>query len=176
MVFSQRSGWWLVLCFALSVCGCGVSAARDSPPPLDVSITTHLGDAQTFRDGDPLSFLIGLGSDAHVVLLYEDASGAVSQLVPNASFDTTFVRAGDFIGMPPADAAFTLRVSEPFGSERVWLIASDMPLLELPNQPSANGVPRIQGSVATIRRNLQQHASRMRARYGEASVRITTQP
>lgn len=173
----MRTLWIVFVVFIASpVTGCGVSSEHHSLAPLDVSITTHLGDAQTFRDGDPLSFLISLGSDAHVLILYEDAGGAVSQLVPNAKFHTSFVQAGDFISMPPLDAAFTLRVREPFGSETVWLIASDKPLPELPSQPSASGVARIQGSVAAIRSNLQQHASRERARYGEASVGITTQP
>ena len=173
-VDSVRSGLWFLLAVVLPFSGCGLTAKRAVPPPLEVSITTHLGDAQTFRDGDPLSFFISLSSDAHVLLLYEDASGAVSQLVPNAKFHSTFVAAGDFISMPPPEAEFTLRVSAPFGAETAWLIASEKPLPGLPNRLAADGVARIQGDLASIRRNLQQHASRSQVRYGEASVSITT--
>jgi hypothetical protein len=165
-----------VVCVASRLTGCGVGSERDSLPPLDVSITTHLGDAQTFRDGDPLSFFISLGSDAHVLMLYEDASGAVIQLLPNADFQTTLVPAGEFISMPPPDAPFTLRVAAPFGAEKVWLIASEKPLPGLPSRRVANGVPHVDGDVATIRETLQAHALSNRSRYGEASVRIVTQP
>ena len=167
---------WFLVSVALTLAGCGVGTARDAPLPLEVSITTHLGDAQTFRAGDPLSFLISLDSDAHVLLLYEDASGGVSQLVPNAEFERTFVAAGEFISMPPVDALFTFRVSEPFGAERIWLIASEQPLPALQNQTSVNGVARVAGDAASIRENLQSHALRNQVRYGEASVDITTQP
>ena len=166
---------WLLLPFALLFAGCAVSTEPTGPAPLEVSITTHLGDAQVFRDGDPLSFFISLSGDAHVLILYEDASGVVSQLVPNPRLRSNFVRAGDFISMPPPDAPFTLRVSAPFGAETVWLIASEKPLPGLPNSARADGVVRIRGDVAAIRKNLQQHASRNRIRYGEASVSITTQ-
>jgi len=160
----------------LTLAGCGVGTARDAPLPLEVSITTHLGDAQTFRAGDPLSFLISLDSDAHVLLLYEDASGGVSQLVPNAEFERTFVAAGDFISMPPADTRFTFRVSEPFGAEKIWLIASEQPLPDLPYQNSSTGVARIEGDAASIRKNLRDYSLRNQFRHGEASVDVTTQP
>lgn len=172
----MRCGCWIFVSIALTLAGCGAGAKRDAPLPLTVSITTHLGDGQTFRAGDPLSFFISLDSDAHVLLLYEDASGAVSQLVPNPAFDRTFVAAGEFISMPPAEASFTFRVSEPFGTERVWLIASDQSLPGLPGRPTANGVTRVEGNATAIRQRLQDHVSRNGVRYGEASVAITTQP
>lgn len=151
-------------------------ALRGASPPLDLSITTHLGNAQVFRDGDPLSFFISLGSDAHVVLVYEDATGTVSQIVPNPRFEKTFVRAGDFISMPPPDASFTLRVSAPFGAERAWLFASEQPLPGLPNDVTADGSLRVAGTVESIRQRLREHALRNGARFGEASVSLTTRP
>lgn len=174
-MFCSRRRLYAVIC-AVLVAGCGVSTTREALPPLDVALTTHLGDAQTFRDGDALSFFISLGSDAHVLLLYEDANGTVSQLVPNARYRVTFVGAGDFISLPPRDAAFTLRVSAPFGAEKVWLFASEKPLPELPVRTSVGGISRIDGGVASIRDTLQKHAYNHGARYGEASVSIVTQP
>jgi len=102
--------------------------------------------------------------------------GTRMKLLPNAEFERTFLAAGDFVSMPPPDARFTFRVSEPFGAENIWLIASDQPLPDLPYQNSSNGVARLEGDISSIRKHLRDHSLRNQFRYGEASVDITTQP
>ncbi len=166
----------LLACVVLALAACRAGGLRGTGSPLELSITTHLGDAQVFREGDPLSFFISLGSDAHVMLVYEDATGGMSQIVPNPGFETMFVRAGDFISMPPPDASFTLRVSAPFGTERAWLFASEQPLPGLQNRTADDGSLRVSGGVASVRQRLREHAVRNGARFGEASVSLTTRP
>lgn len=175
-MYSNTGRIALFACVVLALAACRAGGLRGAGSPLELSITTHLGDAQVFRDGDPLSFFISLGSDAHVMLVYEDAAGGVSLIVPNPRFETTLVRAGDYISMPPPDASFTLRVSAPFGAERAWLFASEQPLPGLQRSAADDGSLRLPGSVASVRRRLREHAVRNGARFGEASVSLTTRP
>ncbi|MDH3389796.1 MAG: DUF4384 domain-containing protein, partial [Gammaproteobacteria bacterium] len=58
-------------------------ALAGEPRQVDVRLTTHLGDQQSFVDGDRISFLLSLESDAYVYLFYRDAEANLLQLLPN---------------------------------------------------------------------------------------------
>ncbi len=38
---------------------------------ININITTHLGDHQTFMEGDVISFFLSLDKDAYLLVIYE---------------------------------------------------------------------------------------------------------
>lgn len=100
---------------------------------IDIEITTHLGDAQTFVEGDVISFFISLNQDAYVYILMQDATGKITQLVPNNYSQNNFFEAGLFIPIPNQSNPYKFTISPPFGKETLWAIATSGPLAELPN-------------------------------------------
>jgi len=114
----------------------------DQPGAIEVSITTSLGDDQSFRAGDELSLLLSLDRDAFVILLYQDAAGELVQIFPGADTDGGRVTAGDFQPFPPRNLGLRLVVAAPFGQERLWAFASETPfpaelLKPLPREKTA---------------------------------------
>ncbi len=59
---------------------CLAPALAGQPVPIEVGLTTHLGDRQSFVDGDRISFLLSLERDAYVYLFYRDADKNLLQL------------------------------------------------------------------------------------------------
>ncbi|MDH5324498.1 MAG: DUF4384 domain-containing protein [Gammaproteobacteria bacterium] len=93
-----------------------------------LSVTTHLGDRQTFRQGDTIAFLVSLHQDAYLHVIYEDAAGDLTLVLPNQQQAETFYKAAQFISVPAADAGFEFSVGPPYGKETLWVIACDKPL------------------------------------------------
>ena len=157
------------LTLALFISGCSVSnntEVASSSKQLDLiplELTTHLGDQQQFFEGDELQFLLSLGQDAYIYMFYIDASGAITQILPNANQPSHFYSAGYFLTIPEYENLYRFTISEPFGQEMIWIIASDQSI-KLPAPP---------GSLEKIRSTVK-HSS-MQA-YGEYVFRITTLP
>ncbi len=141
--------------------------------PLQLEITTHLGDQQTFRAGDRLQFMLSLDRSAHVTLLYQDSVQVVMQLLPNRYRPSDRFDAGLFVAFPGPDAEFELVVKAPFGEDRVWAFASDVPIPELPGQPMKSGLTRVSLSIDQVRDLIRQHSQRF---FDEALLRISTSP
>ena len=96
-------------------------------PPLqakdiELDITTDMGDNLIYKKGDQVQFLLNLSDDAYLFVFYLDASGALHKLLPMSYDSLLFVKAGFFIPMPdPKSLKFV--VSEPFGQEKIIVIA-----------------------------------------------------
>ncbi len=119
----------------------GSAIATEATPEttaIHVTITTHLGDEQHFREGDEISLLLSLDHDAYVLLVYQDAGGNLVKLFPVRKNDNGWVPAGDFIPFPRRTDGLRLVVASPFGEERVWAFAAakafpTRPLLDIPD-------------------------------------------
>jgi hypothetical protein len=143
-------------------------AANDKP--INLSITTHLGDEQTFREGDIVSFYVNLEENAYLVIIYQDASGQLNVLLPNALHTNNFFNAGLFIPIPNEQNPFQFRITPPFGKETLWVFASNKPL---PGLASA-GTAAFNSTIATARNAVKTHCRKHNAVYEEASLSITT--
>ncbi len=139
--------------------------------PINVDITTHLGNKQTFLEGDTISFFLSLDTDAHLLVIYEDAAGHLTQLVPNSLLGKSLYKAGLFITLPDKDAAFHFKVRAPFGEETLWAFASDAPLPELEGEYLKNGLKQIKPDMAAIKRQLLKHKQ---TAFGETKLVIHT--
>ncbi len=139
--------------------------------PIKVDVTTHLGDKQTFLKGDSISFLLSLDADAYLLAIYEDASGSLTQIIPNKQFSKTFYKAGLFITLPDENAAFNFKVQAPFGKETLWVYASDVPLPEIEGRHLENGLKQLEQDIISIKRLILNHKQ---TAFGETSLEIHT--
>ncbi|MFL0810718.1 MAG: DUF4384 domain-containing protein [Agarilytica sp.] len=76
---------------------------------------------------------MSLSEDAWLYLYYENADGKVYQLIPSILYKNNHVKEGDFIEFPASNAPFEIKISQPFGKEHVWLLASNKALDAPPN-------------------------------------------
>ncbi|NOX92397.1 MAG: DUF4384 domain-containing protein [Gammaproteobacteria bacterium] len=129
---------------------------------IHVTITTHLGDEQHFREGDEISLLLSLNHDAYVLLVYQDASGDLVKLFPVRKDDNGRVSAGDFMPFPRRADGLRLVVAPPFGEEQVWAFATAE---AFPARPLLNT-----SDINTLRIRLQRSG----IHYSEAYTRLRT--
>lgn len=142
--------------------------------PLDLELTTHLGDKQHFKTGDEIKLLVSLDQDAYLLLLYRDAQGGVSQLFPNPHAKHAYHKAGDFFPLPTQPARFRFIVGPPYGSEWFWLFAASQALPDLEGKNLASGPKQIPLSMAEIRRRLSTYAKENQFKLIEQSLKVIT--
>lgn len=147
------------------------TATADELKPIAIDITTSLGDAQTFREGDLISFLLTLERDAWITAVYIDAEQHRLQLIPNATESSSFYKADLFIPIPPADAPYRFRVQPPFGTETLWVFASDTGPVRLPGRILDNGLILLDENIDSIRKRIRSASKEW---FGEAKVSIET--
>jgi hypothetical protein len=153
-------------------CALNISAA-DRLHPINLDITTQLGDQQIFHAGDNLSFMISLDQDAYVYLFYQDAENHLLQLLPSALASQHFFNSGYYLPIPDARAAFSFKVQPPFGSEQVWAFAIDKPVAIFDGKTLDNGLVLMSKNIDQIRQQLKARAERL---FDESSKTIETRP
>lgn len=147
----------------------GVEAAEQKQ--INIDITTHLGNVRNYREGDKVSFLISLDTDAYVLVLYQNAGGEVIQLLPNKNLKNHFYKAGLFLNLPDPNSAYVFEIQAPFGRETLWAFAADVPLPELSGRYLADGLKKLVVSMASIRKTVAGHP---KSAYGEARLLLHT--
>lgn len=183
----ENGRWWrignirpaagLILVWGIIHLGAAAAMAGEAPlggrqsPPINVEITTHLGDGHRFVQGDGIAFFLSLDQDAHILAIYEDADHHRIQIVPNANQESGFYPSGLFSPIPPADAAFRFTVTPPFGRERLWVFASRAPIEPFSGERLANGLKRLDADIAAIQKRIKADAG---AAYGEYCLPLQT--
>jgi len=143
------------------------------PQAVDVRITTHLGDQQSFVYGDRISFLLSLERDAYVYLFYRDAGENLLQLLPNERMPNHFFEAGLFMPVPSAQQSFQFTVQPPYGDEFMFAIASDNGAFRFPGNKLANGLILLEGDLKQIIDGIEAGSTQ---RFGRGELRLTTRP
>lgn len=143
------------------------------PRQIEVGITTHLGDRQSFVDGDRISFLLSLESDAYVYLFYRTAEAQLIQLLPNERMSDHFFDAGLFMPVPSAQQAFQFTVQPPYGEEAIYAVASDNGKLSFPEDRLANGLILLDADFEEISDSIKADSTRL---FGRGDLQLTTQP
>ena len=100
--------------------------------PLEIDITTHLGDNQTFIRGDKVRFLASTNQNAYLLLIYKNANGEILQLIPSKTLGKGYYKERYYFEIPKSGSGFVFHISEPFGTELLELFASssEFPIFE----------------------------------------------
>ncbi len=164
---------WLAtgtLCPALVICALLLNpVAAGELETIAVEITTHLGDQQTFVEGDVISFLLSLDRDAYIYLFYEDASAKIYQIFPNQMSRNHFYREGFYVPIPPSKNDFQFKIQAPFGEEKLFVFATDIADIKINARRLVNGLSIVDASVGEIEAGFRRQSS---LRYGSASLTI----
>lgn len=147
--------------------------AAAEPEPISVEITTHLGDQQSFVDGDVISFLLSLDRDAYIYLYYQDASANIFQIFPNRRSGNHFYRKGFFMPLPPSQINFQFKIQPPFGDEKLSVFATDNADVRLEARPLNNGLSMVTATIREIEASFRQQSD---LQFGSASLIIKSQP
>lgn len=155
------------LLLTLIIVGCGTSykttitADQIEFDSIPVELTTHLGDQQHFVEGDEIQFLLSIGQDAYVYMFYIDANDRVTQILPNPNQRSHFYSAGYFLTIPEYENLYRFTISEPFGDETIWVMASDQSIT----------LDESLDDIALIKNVIKQSSKKA---YGEYALMITT--
>lgn len=106
----------------------GAVVSGGTPPAaqrLEVKVWT---DRSSYRIGESVRFGLRVNRDAYVTLVNIGTSGDVTILYPNRFHPTHFVRAGQDVTIPPAEAGFELKALGPVGFDQVRVIATSEPV------------------------------------------------
>lgn len=137
------------LCFETGMMQAAVAAEKNlanlnnKRQAVNIEITTHLGDQQSFVEQDVISFFISLDRAAFVYAFYEDASGHVFQLIPSAAQSDHYFKAGFYIPFPAENSTFKFVVQAPYGKEQLWVYASDQGQLKFFGKDSSQGIKQL---------------------------------
>lgn len=160
---------FLCLCCSFSITA--AIATEKILQPIGIQATTHLGDHQSFRKNDTVSFLLSLERDAYITAIYIDADNNLYQVIPNAIHNDNYYKANLFIPVPPQNAAYKFKISPPYGDETLWIFASDTNVVQLQGIDLDNGMVKLTQTLEQIRDSLKKNSSQ---RFDETSVHITT--
>jgi len=142
---------------------------------IHVEITTPIGDAQSFEEGDVIQFYVSLDKDAYLCLIYQNANGHIVQLVPNKLSQITFFPAGDYFKLPDGASGYQFKVSVPYGKEAVWIFAASKPFPTLVGQRLEDGGLSLVGqSLRDIHNKFRNHGNKEGVHYGEAHTTFVT--
>jgi len=141
---------------------------------IDLEITSELGDGQTYVEGDVISYFVSSSHDAFLLLIYQDASGNLIQILPNQHSQNHIYPADLYFQVPGENVGFQFEIAAPFGDEHVWAFASTGQFLDLPGQVLENGLKFLSDIMPDIVQRLRHTAKQQQQAYGEAKTTITT--
>jgi len=141
---------------------------------IHLQVASHLGDGQTFQEGDVISWFVSADRDAYILLIYEDASRNLIQILPNRYSGDGHFPAGRFLQIPSARDRFEFTITGPFGREKIWAFASATPFPRLAAAELENGLYLLREDLPTIVRRLRSAGKAAGNYYGEAQAMITT--
>lgn len=151
-----------------------VAPAVRPGPAIRLQITSHLGDGQTYGEGDTISYFVSTDRDAYLLLIYADAANNLIQILPNRYSGNAFFPAGKYLQIPGNNDRFEFTITAPFGLERVWAFASSRPFPRLKGADLENGLILLDGDLTSLIKTLRQVARDPGVAYGEAQATVTT--
>lgn len=138
---------------------------------VNVEITTHLGDQQSFVELDVVSFFITLDHAAYLYIFYRDASGQLFQLLPGNAQAEHFFEAGFYIPFPQKNSAFEFEVQAPFGQESLWVFASEKEQIAFKTKGLNNGLIQLDMSYLELIEQIRKTSSQL---FGQAQLILHT--
>ena len=123
-----------------------VQANDDPSMPLNVRLWTN---SKKYKTGEKVKIYLKANKPFYARILYNDASGAILQLLPNPFRTATYFNGGIVYEIPNNEDDFDLTVTPPLGAERISVYASTSPLGEIESSPQG-GVYQVKTSAAEL--------------------------
>lgn len=143
---------------------------------ITLELTSHLGDGQTYMEGDTISYFVSMDRDAYLLLIYEDAQHNLIQILPNRYSGSGHYMAGRFIEVPGGKDPFEFVIEGPFGLESVWAFAASRPFPALSGAQLENGLILLNENLHSVLAKVRAHGKNADIAYGEKQATITTVP
>ena len=173
----NKPGYHLIFCMLIAGLFCSMSLAENANiknkklESVNLEITTHLGDQQSFVEQDIISFFISLDKSSFLYAFYQDASGHIFQLMPGIAKADHYFQPGFYTPFPAPDSSFQFVVQAPFGKEGLWLFASEQQQLKFKGKDTTHGLKKIKQSHAELTAYIKASSSRL---FGSAQLVIHT--
>jgi hypothetical protein len=91
---------------------------------LRVSVSTDRGPGAVYREGENLIVLVTVNEDAWIKVYHVDVNGQVQLIWPNRFESGRRIQAGQLVRIPGSDSPFAFKMTPPFGTEFIKVIAS----------------------------------------------------
>ncbi|MHB8844064.1 MAG: DUF4384 domain-containing protein [Nitrospirota bacterium] len=101
------------------------AALEDPSAPLTVKLWA---DKKAYKTGEKIKIFIKGNKPFYARVLYRDAAGETTQLLPNPLRTADYFNGGTVYEIPAGGDQFDLAVSPPFGEENITVYASTTPL------------------------------------------------
>ncbi|MBT8407744.1 MAG: DUF4384 domain-containing protein [Deltaproteobacteria bacterium] len=111
--------------------------------PLTVKVWT---DKKTYSDGEYITIHMEGNRDFYARIINIGSNEKVIQLLPNGYRQTNYFRGGQRYQIPGAGDRFSLKVTPPYGQERIVVYASETPMGDIPMKSLGAGLQEYQGS------------------------------
>jgi len=92
-----------------------------------VSVSTERGAGAAYRDGEEMVILVTSNKDAWIKAYHIDANGKVRLVFPNRFGGSGTIKAGQAIRIPGPNDPFRFRMTTPYGTEFIKVVASTRP-------------------------------------------------
>lgn len=111
--------------------------------PLTVKVWT---EKKNYRYGEYITIYMEGNRDFYARIVNIGCTGKVIQLLPNAYRQLHQFRSGQHYQIPGPGDRFNLKVTPPFGQERIVVYASETPMGDIPMKSLGGGLKEYQGS------------------------------
>jgi len=123
--------------------GAHPDALMDERAPLTVKVWTG---KKTYHAGESVVVYVQGNRDFHARIVDITSTGDIVQLLPNKHRANDFFKAGKVYQVPDAGDGFDLRVSEPYGQDRIVVYAGESGLAEVALEPLSRGLGSFKGT------------------------------
>jgi hypothetical protein len=103
----------------------GTAVDRD----FKVELSSNHGNGGTYLDGEMLQLYVRATKDCYIKIYHFDVKGNRQLIFPNSFMKDNFIKAGALLPFPGPNAPFQFLLHEPFGTERIKVVASTTPFL-----------------------------------------------
>jgi len=94
---------------------------------LSVSVSTERGPGAVYREGEDMVVLVAVSKEAWVKVYHVDVNGKVKLIWPNRFGGGGTIKPGQAVRIPAEGDPFAFKMTPPFGTEFIKVVASTQP-------------------------------------------------
>jgi len=132
----------------------GQSMLLDKDAPLTVKVWTP---KKEYKEGEHIDILVQGNRDFYARIVNMSSSGDIVQLLPNDYRRINFFEGGKVYRIPDTEDRFDLKVTTPYGEDRIVVYASEVPVGQVAMESVGRGLRHYRGnqkSLGTLTRSV----------------------